>query len=45
MLPDCLESECTYIGTTRYIDWREATTFASIMQSALLAARSQLHTE
>lgn len=36
-LPDCLERECTYIGTTRDIDWREATTFASILYGALLS--------
>jgi hypothetical protein len=36
-LPDCLERECTYIGTTRTIDWREATTFASILYGAMLS--------
>jgi hypothetical protein len=36
-LQDCLESECTYIGATREVDWREATTFASILYGALLS--------
>jgi len=36
-LEDCLEGECTYIGATREIDWRESTTFASILYGSLLS--------
>ncbi|HVT64465.1 MAG TPA: hypothetical protein VHD81_04885 [Mycobacteriales bacterium] len=34
---DALEGECTYIGATRTIDWRESTTFASILYGSLLS--------
>lgn len=34
---DSLEGECTYIGATRTIDWRESTTFASILYGSLLS--------
>jgi hypothetical protein len=36
-LRDCLEGECTYVGATRTIDWRESTTFASILYGSLLS--------
>ena len=34
---DCLEGECTYIGASREIDWRESTTFGSILYGSLLS--------
>ncbi len=36
-IQDCLETDCTYIGATREIDWRESTTFASILYGSLLS--------